>query len=177
MTRAEQYFSAALAGGGDDDAIVPILIVKVCVRDGRYELAIEYAEPYAQKHPSDMRVRYLLGTLYDGIGAFDRARAELESVIATKPNDAEPHWALAHPSSRRGQRPRFGRQVSSASIFDWHPRARTPTKRRASIILKEEITMSGGSSIRSRRKSSTRRSSSSSSRCGRTSMIPRSARS
>src|SRR5512142_3487985 len=50
-TRAEQYFSMALNRGADESVVVP-LIVKVCVRDGRYELAIDYASRYAQKHPS-----------------------------------------------------------------------------------------------------------------------------
>lgn len=92
-TRAEQYLAAALAGGGDDHAIVPILI-DVCVQDGRFRSAIEYAEPFVQKHPQDTRARFLLGTLYDGIGAFDRARAEYESVLASKPDAPDPHWAL-----------------------------------------------------------------------------------
>lgn len=92
--RAEQYLAAALAGGGDDKAITPLL-VQVCVNDGRLRSAIEYAEPYVRKHPDDVRARYLLGTLYGGIGAFDRARVEYEAVIAAKPDTPEPHWALA----------------------------------------------------------------------------------
>jgi Flp pilus assembly protein TadD len=92
-TRAEQYLAAALAGGGDDHAIVPLLI-EVCVADGRFRSAIEYAEPFVQKHPQDTHARFLLGTLYDGIGAFDRARAEYESVVASKPDAPDPHWAL-----------------------------------------------------------------------------------
>ena len=92
-TRAEQYLAAALAGGGDDHAIVPLLI-EVCVADGRFRSAIEYAEPFVQKHPQDTHARFLLGTLYDGVGAFDRARAEYESVVASKPDAPDPHWAL-----------------------------------------------------------------------------------
>lgn len=92
--RAEQYLAAAIAGGGDDKAITPLL-VQVCVNDGRLRSAIEYAEPYVRKHPDDVRARYLLGTLYGGIGAFDRARVEYEAVIAAKPDSPEPHWALA----------------------------------------------------------------------------------
>lgn len=93
-TRAEQYFSAAITNGADESAIIP-LIVKVCVRDGRYELAIERTSRYTQKHPNDVRVRYLLGTLYGAIGDSGRARNELEFVVNAKPNDPEPHWALA----------------------------------------------------------------------------------
>jgi len=93
-TRAEQYFSMALQRGADESVVVP-LIVKVCVRDGRYELAIDYAGRYTQKHPSDVRVRYLLGTLYAAVGDRARARQELEYVVGAKPNDPEAHWALA----------------------------------------------------------------------------------
>jgi len=103
-TRAEQYFSTAMARGADESMVVP-LIVKVCVNDGRYELAIEYASRYTQKHPSDVRVRYLLGTLYAAIGDRSRARSELEYVVSAKPNDPEPHWALAKVLHDEGKDP------------------------------------------------------------------------
>jgi len=93
-TRAEQYFAMAIAHGADEATVIPLL-VKVCVRDGRYELAIDYAQRYTQQHPSDARVRFLLGTLYAAIGDGGHARRELEYVVTTKPNDPEPHWALA----------------------------------------------------------------------------------
>jgi len=93
-TRAEQYFAAAIANGADEASVIP-MIVKVCVRDGRYELAIDYASRYSQKHPNDVRVRYLLGTLYGAIGDSAKARSELEFVVTAKPDDPEPHWALA----------------------------------------------------------------------------------
>ncbi len=103
-TRAEQYFSMALARGADEAVVTP-LIVKVCVRDGRYELAIDYASRYAQKHPSDLRVRYLLGTLYAAVGDRAHARQELEYVVGTKPNDAEAHWAFAKVLHDEGKDP------------------------------------------------------------------------
>jgi tetratricopeptide (TPR) repeat protein len=103
-TRAEQYFSAAIANGADEAVVVP-LIVKVCVSDGRYELAIEHASRYTQKHPNDVRVRYLLGTLYGAIGDSARARGELEFVVNAKPDDPEPHWALAKILHDEGKDP------------------------------------------------------------------------
>jgi len=103
-TRAEQYFSAALNAGGDEAAITP-LVVAVCVRDGRYELAIEYARRYTQKHPNDIRMRYVLGTLYGAIGDAAHAQSELEFVIATKPEVAEPHWALGKLLHEEGKDP------------------------------------------------------------------------
>jgi Flp pilus assembly protein TadD len=103
-TRAEQYFAAAMSHGADEAVVVPLLI-KVCVRDGRYELAIDYAQHYTQKHPTDARVRYLLGTLYAAIGDGSRARSELEFVVTAKPDDAEPHWALAKVLQDQGKDP------------------------------------------------------------------------
>jgi Flp pilus assembly protein TadD len=103
-TRAEQYLAAAMSNGADEAVVIPLLI-KVCVRDGRYELAIDYAQHYTQKHPSDTRVRYLLGTLYAAIGDGGRARRELEFVISAKPDDAEPHWALAKILQDQGKDP------------------------------------------------------------------------
>ena len=93
-TRAEQYLADAMAHGADEAVVVPLLI-KVCVRDGRYELAIDYAQRYTQRHPNDARVRYLLGTLYAAIGDGEQARRELEYVVTVKPDDPGPHWALA----------------------------------------------------------------------------------
>ena len=103
-TRAEQYFSAAIARGADEANVIP-LIVKVCVTDGRYELAIDYASRYTQKRPADIRVRYLLGTLYAAVGDRGRARSELEYVVTAKPNDPEPHWALAKVLHEEGKDP------------------------------------------------------------------------
>jgi Flp pilus assembly protein TadD len=103
-TRAEQYFAAAIAHGADEAAVIP-LIIKVCVRDGRYELAIDYAQHYTQKHPGDAHMRYLLGTLYAAIGDGGRARRELEFVVGAKPNDPEPHWALAKVLLDQGKDP------------------------------------------------------------------------
>ena len=103
-TRAEQYFSAALNAGGDEAVITP-LAVAVCVRDGRYELAVEYARRYSQKHPNDIRMRYVLGTLYGAVGDAGHARGELEFVIATKPDMAEPHWALGKLLLDEGKEP------------------------------------------------------------------------
>ncbi len=93
-TRAEQYFTTAIARGADESKVLP-LIIEVCVRDGRYELAIDRASNYVEKHPNDVRMRYLLGTLYAAIGDSSHARSELEFVVSQKPNDPAPHWALA----------------------------------------------------------------------------------
>jgi Tfp pilus assembly protein PilF len=93
-TRAEQYFAAALAQGKNEASIEPLLL-SVCIADGRYRVAIEYGEQYLKKHPNDVRVRFVLGTIYLAVGDASAARSTLESVIEAKPDDADVHYALA----------------------------------------------------------------------------------
>jgi tetratricopeptide (TPR) repeat protein len=92
-TRAEQYYAAALEVGAPDASVTPQL-VEVCIRDGRYRAAIEYAAPYVKRHPADLRMRYVLGTLYQGIGDARSAREQLEAVVGKSPEQPDPHYAL-----------------------------------------------------------------------------------
>src|SRR5262245_35411237 len=66
-TRAREYFDAALEAGGDEKKLVPLLL-SVCVRDGRFRLAVDYARRFVVKHPNDGRMRFVLGTLYSALG-------------------------------------------------------------------------------------------------------------
>jgi len=93
-TRAEQYFAAAIAQGGNEPAIEPLLL-SVCIADGRYRVAIEYAEQYLKAHPADLRVRFLLGTLYEAVGEGAAARSNLQTVVEAHPEDPDAHYALA----------------------------------------------------------------------------------
>jgi len=93
-TRAEQYLSAALEAGADPREALPLLL-RVCVADHRYRAAIAYAEEHARKHPTDTELRYLLGTLYAGVGEVDPARSAFESVLRDQPDNPETHYALA----------------------------------------------------------------------------------
>lgn len=93
LTRAEQYFAAALDSGADGHVVVPMLLA-VCVRDGRYRAALEYGEGHLRKHPTDGRTRFVVATIYAGIGEAAQARAHLERVIVERPEEAEAHFAL-----------------------------------------------------------------------------------
>ncbi len=93
-TRAQQYLAAALDGGGDETTLTPMLL-SVCVRDGRYRMAIEYARRYLVKHPSDQRVRFVLGTLYAAVGEALAAQHELELVARVDRDNADVHYTLA----------------------------------------------------------------------------------
>ncbi len=94
MTRAEQYFVAALRSGGEPARLVRRLVA-VCVADGRYPVALEYANDYLRKHPGDIDVRYVAATLRIAIGDEERGREELKLVLAATPALSEAHYVLA----------------------------------------------------------------------------------
>ncbi len=94
LTRAEQYFTAALDAGGDDAVITPLLL-KVCIQDGRYRVAIQYGETFLRKHPNDVRTRFVLAALYLAISDNVAARVQFERVLQVKPEEADAHFALA----------------------------------------------------------------------------------
>ena len=102
MTRAEQYFVAALRAGADAHQVVPRLIA-VCVADGRYPVALDYAESHLRNHPDDVDVRYVAATLHAATGNAEEARRELRAVLALRPNVAEAHYALATLEKSRGE--------------------------------------------------------------------------
>ncbi|MGC4089342.1 MAG: tetratricopeptide repeat protein [Polyangiaceae bacterium] len=92
--RAQEYLAAALDAGGDEQRITPLLIA-VCVRDGRYRLAIDYARRHLSRRPDDHRVAFLLGALYAGVGEGEAAEQELERVTRVDSSNAEARYALA----------------------------------------------------------------------------------
>lgn len=94
MTRAEQYFAAALRAGGEPARLVRRLIA-VCAADGRYPVALEYADDYLRKHPGDVDVRFAAATLRVAVGDEKRAREELALVLAAKPGFGDAHYTLA----------------------------------------------------------------------------------
>ena len=101
LTRAEQYFVAALRAGGDARALTKRLLI-VCVTDGRYPAAATYADDYLRKHPGDTDVRYAAATVYVGMGDLPRAREGLQRVVIERPDDADAHYALASVLHQEG---------------------------------------------------------------------------
>jgi tetratricopeptide (TPR) repeat protein len=94
LTRAEQYFVAAMKAGGDERLLTTRLLV-VCVTDSRYPAAASYGEDYLRRHPNDPEIRYAVSTVYVGLGDLDRARDGLRQVVAARPDIADAHYALA----------------------------------------------------------------------------------
>jgi tetratricopeptide (TPR) repeat protein len=94
LTRAEQYYAAALDQGYPEAKVLPLLI-RVCIDSSRFQVAIEYAEPILKKNPRDHRLRTLIAALYSAIGYHTRARSYYEIALDDEPNDATTHYALA----------------------------------------------------------------------------------
>jgi len=94
MTRAEQYYISALRAGGPEKRIVQRLLF-VCAADQRYPVALEYAEHYLHKHPTDQEVQFAAASLHAAVGDIAGAQARLQTVVQARPNWAEAHYALA----------------------------------------------------------------------------------
>jgi tetratricopeptide (TPR) repeat protein len=94
MTRAEQYFVAALRAGGDESAITRRLLV-VCAAEQRYPVALDYADTYLRHHPTDSELRFARASLYAATGERGRAVEDLERVVSEKPDWPDAHYELA----------------------------------------------------------------------------------
>jgi Flp pilus assembly protein TadD len=103
-TRAEQYYVSALRAGGDENRIVPKLLV-VCVADQRYPAALEYAEQHLYRHPKDLDVAFAAASLHLAVGETARARELLEEVLKARPEWPEAHYALASVLRADGSAP------------------------------------------------------------------------
>lgn len=94
MTRAEQYYVAALKAGGNERDLVQRLLV-VCATDQRYPVAAEYAEQYLHRHPLDVDLKFAAGSIHAALGDAERARELFEAVVRERPQWPEAHYALA----------------------------------------------------------------------------------
>jgi len=93
-TRAEQYYAAALAAGGDPPLLVRRLM-RVCVSGQRYRAALAYADDYLLRCPADHEVRFARATIAVAIGETEQARADLTELAEAVPNNPDVHFALA----------------------------------------------------------------------------------
>jgi predicted Zn-dependent protease len=92
--RAEQYLVASVDRGYSEAKAMPVL-VKICLAASRYRSALQYALPYLERHPDQWALRYLVGTIYLGIGDSKSARQELTRVTYDAPEQGPPHYLLA----------------------------------------------------------------------------------
>lgn len=110
LTRAEQYFVAAIKAGADERKVIQLLLV-VCIKDQRFPAALEYAEQYLYRHPNDLDVRFVAGSIHAVLGEPEKARELLESVTRGRPESAEAHYALATVLRQEGE-------TSQADVHD-----------------------------------------------------------
>jgi predicted Zn-dependent protease len=92
--RAEHYFSLAIENGYNKSDILPELLT-VCLSSSRLRSALNYAEPFLRQHPKDARLRYLVATVYVGLGQTAVAKQELETVLRHEPSFAAAYFLLA----------------------------------------------------------------------------------
>ena len=92
--RAEQYLAASQARGYPAAKVVPAL-VRVCLASARLRAALHYAEPFIEQNPDALGLRYVMSSVLLGLGQPDRARMELEAVLAQDPRHAPAHYLLA----------------------------------------------------------------------------------
>jgi tetratricopeptide (TPR) repeat protein len=100
--RSGQYLSLAIERGASQARVVPQLL-RLYVRDGQYRLAVERAENYLRGHPRDVRTRFILGSLYLGLGMNERAAQQYQLVLAAAPERADAHFALASLLREQGR--------------------------------------------------------------------------
>lgn len=94
LVRAEQYLVASMQRGMPEARGLRQL-VSVCVQASRFRAAVAYARPYLERHPHDWALRYLIGTILEGLDEHQAARRELETVLADNVRHAEAHYLLA----------------------------------------------------------------------------------
>ena len=94
FTRAQQYYSAALAAGGKPSAILPKLL-KACIASGDLRLATEYAEQELSRNPEDSNLQYVTGALYAQIGNRPAARKHLVEAAAKMKQNAKVQYSVA----------------------------------------------------------------------------------
>jgi tetratricopeptide (TPR) repeat protein len=93
-TRAEQYLSMALDAGADPAQILPRLL-RVCIEEDRYLVALEYAHAYLQKNPDDVHLRFVVASLEAAVGEEKKALSDLRTLTTVRPDQADAHFALA----------------------------------------------------------------------------------
>ncbi len=92
--RSEQYLSAALARGYPEAEVIPV-ILGVCVRVSRFGDALDYAEPYLERHPEDWALRVLVASIHMGLGHPNEAQRHLAVVLEVAPDAPSGHYLMA----------------------------------------------------------------------------------
>lgn len=92
--RAEHYFALAMRNGYPQRPAL-LALLRLCLAGSRLRAALNYAEPYLRMHPSDAELRYLVATMYHGLGQTPAALHELDQVLASDVDHADAHFLSA----------------------------------------------------------------------------------
>jgi tetratricopeptide (TPR) repeat protein len=93
LSRAQEYLISAIDNGADVTRVLPMLL-HVCVAAGNFHAATEYGDRVLQAHPTNSRLRFVVGTLYASTGETLKGREYLEQVAREQPKDARVEFAL-----------------------------------------------------------------------------------
>jgi tetratricopeptide (TPR) repeat protein len=91
--RAEQYLAASMREGYDWEVALPVLM-RVCLTGSRLRAALNYASPYLKKYPDAVWLRYLVATVYLGLGQPLHAREHLLAIQGLPPYEARTQYLL-----------------------------------------------------------------------------------
>lgn len=94
LTRASEYYEAAVRAGADERTLVPALM-RVYTASRRYRRAITAGERWLRQAPESVELRFLVATLLAAIGETTRAKAHFEEVLKQRPQMAAGHYSLA----------------------------------------------------------------------------------
>lgn len=93
LTRAEQYLYAALQRGGPPERILPRLL-RVCIQAQRFRAAVQYAQPWLERHRDAWTLRYLVATVHVALNEPRLALEDLRAVVQVNPQHAESHFLM-----------------------------------------------------------------------------------
>jgi Flp pilus assembly protein TadD len=87
----------------DPTSIAFAQLAEECRREGRFAEAVEVCRHGLAVHPGYLSARVTLGRALVGLGQFDQAQVELQSVVDVAPGHLTAIRALADLFQRRGQ--------------------------------------------------------------------------
>lgn len=109
--RAEQYLAGALREGYDWEQALPPLL-RVCLTGSRLRAALNYATPYLKAHPDAVWLRYLISTVYLGLGQPVKAREHLLAIEGKAPYQARTQYLLGQTEWEG-----FGNEAAAAAHY------------------------------------------------------------
>lgn len=109
--RAEQYLAGALREGYDWEQALPPLL-RVCLTGSRLRAGLNYAAPYLKAHPDAVWLRYLISTVYLGLGQPVKAREHLLAIEGKAPYQARAQYLLGQTEWEG-----FGNEAAAAAHY------------------------------------------------------------